>query len=90
MDRVLHSWQEHLCVEALKVNRVLNMKVFKLSLNAAGCEMGYCSRNTAHPVSDGKLLLLSVNSLSDYLHSVKEAQNKQVAALLLSEMRCVL
>lgn len=31
MDRVLHSWQEHLCVEALKVNMVLNMKVLRLS-----------------------------------------------------------
>lgn len=40
-------------------------------------------------MSDGKLLLLSVNSLSDYLHSVKEAQNKQVATLLLSEMKHV-
>lgn len=39
MDKVLYSWQEHLCVEALKVNMVLNMKVFRLSLNAAGCEM---------------------------------------------------
>lgn len=39
MDRVLHSWQEHLCVEALKVNMVMHMKVFRLSLNAAGCEM---------------------------------------------------
>lgn len=47
--------------------------------------MDYRSRNTAHPVLDGKLLLLSVNSLSDYLHAMKEAQNKQVATLLLYE-----
>lgn len=31
MTRVLHSLQKHLRVEALKVNMVLNMKVFRLS-----------------------------------------------------------
>lgn len=74
MTRVLHSLQQHLRVEALKVNMVLNTKVFiDFPPNDGGSETDYCSRNNAHLITDWKLLLSLVNHLGDYL-SAEEAQ----------------
>lgn len=67
--------QEHLHVEALKVNMVLNMKVFiDFTPHDGGSETDYCCRNNAHIITDWKLLLSLVNHLSDYLTAEEEQE----------------
>lgn len=88
LTRVFHSLEEHLCVDAFKVNKVLNMQVSSFfPRNDVGSKMDCCSRNNAHLMSDWKLLLLLlVNHLTDYLSAEwKKHKNKQVVTLLLYE-----